>query len=76
MLAALSKLFLVGLLVAFVCWFITLFTNDFFTAKCTNQLIECLPSSNEKWHMQILIGIKCVFQNLACVGLEFISIFK
>lgn len=76
MLALFSKVFLVGVLVAVICWIIALFTNDFFTAHCTDKMLNCLPSSNEKWHIQILIGFKCVFQNLACVGLEFISIFK
>lgn len=76
MLALFSKVLMVGVLVAVVCWVIALFTNDFFTATCTNQLMACLPSEKEKWHMEILIGIKCVFQNLACVGKEFISIFK
>ena len=76
MLALFSKVLLVGVLVAVVCWVIALFSTDFFTAHCTDKLLSCLPSSEEKWHTQILIGIKCVFQNLGCVGKEFISIFK
>ncbi len=76
MLALFSKILMVGILVAGICWVIALFTNDIFTAGCTDKLLHCLSHGEEKWYMQILIGIKCVFLNLGCVGHELISIFK
>lgn len=76
MLALFSKILVFGIVVALVCWVIALFTNDVFTAHCTDKLLACLPNGNEKWHAQILIGIKCVFQNLGCVCMEFINIFR
>lgn len=77
MLELFGKVLAFGIIVALICWVIALFSNEVFTAGCTNKLLSCLSSTeHEKWYAQILIGIKCVFQNLACVGKEFISIFK
>ena len=76
MLALFGRVFVFGLIVAVICMVAAFFSNETFTATCTNQLLDCLPKGNEKWYAKILIGFKCVFQNLWCVGREFISIFK
>ena len=76
MLAFFCRVFWITLVAVLVCVVAAFFSTPEFTSTCTERLFDCFPDANGAFSAKVVQVVKCVLSNLACVGHEFISIFK
>lgn len=76
MLAFFGRVFWITFVAVLVCVIAAFFATPEFTGTCTEKLFECFPGGDEVFSQKLMQVIKCILNNLVCIGQEFISIFK
>ena len=76
MLAFFVRVFWITSVAVLVCMIAAFFSTPDFTDVCTEKLFDCFPVGDEPFSVKLMQVIKCVLNNLVCIGHEFVSIFK